>query len=107
MKLTTKDKEFLERLLKLSDEKGLSVGLIRTGLPRMVLRKNYGDKVEKAFGMTRQGVRWRFNRLFNEIYVSAYETIYFIESYFGTDLRKKAMEIAKDRVKEGNRNEGR
>jgi len=48
--------------------------------------------------MSRQGVRWRFYRLFNEVYVSAYETIYFVENFFGTDLRQMAMEIAKERV---------
>lgn len=37
-------------------------------------------------------------RLFNEIYVSAYETIYFVESLFGIELRQKAIEIAKERV---------
>jgi hypothetical protein len=48
--------------------------------------------------MTRQGVRWRFQRLFNEVYVSAYVTIYIVESLFGTALRQKAMEIARERV---------
>ncbi len=41
----------------------------------MVLRGTYGGKVHEAFRMTRQGVRWRFWRLFNDIYVSAFETI--------------------------------
>ena len=68
------------------------------GFKRMILRKKYGDKIESAFNLTRQGVRWRFRRLFNEIYVSAYECIYVVESLFGTDLRHKAMEIARERV---------
>ena len=72
---------------------------LTTGRPSyMVLRGTYGKKTNEAFGMTRQGVRWRFQRLFNEIYVSAYETIFWIESNFGTDLRQKAIEIAKERV---------
>ena len=48
--------------------------------------------------MSRQGVRWRFWRLFNEVYVSAYETIYLMESQFGTQLRQQALAIAKERV---------
>ena len=98
MKLTLKDKDFLERLRILLDSKDLSIELKYDGFKRMTLRKNYGDKIESAFNMTRQGVRWRFQRLFNEIYVSAYECIYVVESLFGTDLRHKAMEIARERV---------
>ena len=48
--------------------------------------------------MTRQGVRWRFQRLFNEIYTNAYETVFWMESNFGTELRPMALEIAKERV---------
>jgi hypothetical protein len=98
VKLTYKDKDFLERIKKLLDERELAIELKEDGIKRLVLRQNYGDKVEKAFNMSRQGVRWRFYRLFNEVYVSAYETIYFVESFFGTELRQKAMEIAKERV---------
>jgi hypothetical protein len=36
--------------------------------------------------------------LFNEIYVSAYLTIFWIESHFGVDLREKAIAIAKEQV---------
>ena len=98
MKLTCKDKDFLERLKSLLESKELLIDLKDDGFKRLVLRQNYGDKVEKAFNMSRQGVRWRFYRLFNEVYVSAYETIYFVESYFGTELRQKAMEISRERV---------
>lgn len=98
MKLTNKDKEFLDRLKAMFARKELSVEINSEGLKRMVLRQNYGDKVEAAFGMTRQGVRWRFNRLFNEIYVNAYITILWVESNFGIELREKAMEIATERV---------
>ena len=98
MKLTLKDKDFLERLRLLLDSKDLAIELKYDGFKRMILRKNYGDKIESAFNMTRQGVRWRFQRLFNEIYISAYESIYVVESLFGTDLRQKALEVARERV---------
>jgi len=98
MNLSEKDKIFLERLKKLCDEKQLEIELKDVGVKYMVLRQNYGDKVESSFGMTRQGVRWRFHRLFNEIYVSSYETIYWVESSFGTGLRGMALEIVKERV---------
>lgn len=98
MKLTVKDKEFLERLKPLLDSKELDIELKKGGLKHLVLRQNYGDKITSCFNMTRQGVRWRFQRLFNEIYVSSYETIYWLESLFGTELRQKALEIAKERV---------
>ena len=98
MKLTVKDKDFLEQLRSLLDSKDLSIELKEDGLKRFVLRQNYGDKVEKSFNMTRQGVRWRFQRLLNEIYINAYLTIYWVESNFGTDLRRMALEIARERI---------
>ena len=98
MKLTCKDKDFLEQLKRFLETKELSIDLKNDGYKRFVLRQNYGDKVEKEFRMSRQGVRWRFWRLFNDVYVSAYETIYFVESNFGSELRQMAMEIAKERV---------
>ncbi|MGD0917805.1 MAG: hypothetical protein ABSB22_15235 [Thermodesulfobacteriota bacterium] len=97
MKLTVKDKDFLERLKRLLEEKELRICLKEDGLKRFVLRQNYGDKVEKCFGMTRQGIRWRFHHLF-EIYIDAYEALFWIESNFGTELRPMALEIAKERV---------
>ena len=97
MKLTVKDKDFLEKLKSLLEAKELKINLKEDGLKRFVLRQNYGDKVEKCFGMTRQGVRWRFHHLM-EMYVGAYEGIYFLESNFGTGLRPMALEIAKERV---------
>jgi hypothetical protein len=63
----------------------------------MVLRGTYGDKVHQAFRMTRQGVRWRFWRIYNDIYVSAFETILFIEKTFGTQLRDHAIRISQER----------
>ena len=98
MKLTVKDKDFLERLRSLLESKDLSIELKDDGLKSFVLRQNYGDKIDSAFNMTRQGVRWRFHRIFCEIYVASYETIYLVESLFGTELRQKAMEIARERV---------
>lgn len=98
MKLTQKDKDFLERLRLMLDAKDLSIGMKDDGYKRLVLRQNYGDKIDTCFKMTRQGVRWRFQRLFNEIYVSSYEAIYMVEGQFGTQLRQQAMAIAKERV---------
>jgi hypothetical protein len=98
MKLTLKDKDFIEKLKSLMESKELSIELKEDGLKRLVLHRNHGDKIETEFNMTRQGVRWRFHRLFNEIYISAYETVYWIESLFGTYLRQQAMEIVKERV---------
>ena len=98
MKLTQKDRVFLERLKLLLESKDLSVDMKEDGYKRLVLRQNYGDKIESCFRMSRQGVRWRFWRLFNEVYVSAYEAIYLMESQFGTQLRQQALAIAKERV---------
>jgi len=98
MKLTVKDKDFLEQLRALLNSKDLSIELKKDGLKRLILRQNYGDRIEAAFGVTRQGVRWRFQRIFNKIYVDAYLAIFFIESYFGTDLRRYAIQIAKEHV---------
>ncbi len=98
MKLTEKDKEFIEKLKMLIDDRDLKIELKEDGLKRFVLRRNYGDKIENTFGLTRQGIRWRFQRLFGDKYVSAYEAIYWVENTFGTELRGMALEIAKQRV---------
>jgi len=79
MKLTAKDKEFLNTLCRLLDEKDLVVDAVQDGLTRFQLRQNYGEKVEHCFGMTRQGVRWRFNHVFNKIYVEALMAALMIE----------------------------
>ena len=97
MKLTEKDKTFLEALKQLMDSKDLWVELKPDQPSRMVLRGTYGEKIHNAFRMTRQGVRWRFWRLFNDIYVSAFETILFIETIFGIQLREHAIRISKER----------
>jgi hypothetical protein len=63
----------------------------------MVLRGTYGEKVHQAFRMTRQGVRWRFQRVFSEGYVAAFEVILFIEKIFGAQLREHAIRISQER----------
>ena len=98
MKLTEKDAAFLAKLRELVEEKELRIELKDTGYKYLVLRKNYGDRVAAVFGLSRQGVRWRFQRLFSQIYVEAYVTILWIESNFGTELRNMAMAVAKDRA---------
>ena len=63
----------------------------------MVLKGTYGEKIHKTFRMTRQGVRWRFYRLFNQVYVDAFSTILMIEKIFGIELREHAVRISKER----------
>ena len=97
MTLTEKDKQFLETLQRLMASRDLSVEY-RPGRPGyLVLRGTYGDKVHKAFGMSRQGVRWRFHRLFNDVYVSSFEVILLIERTFGPQLREHAVRISQER----------
>ena len=57
MKLTAKDKDFLEKLQSLMDSKDLWV-ILKPGNPsRMILKGTYGEEIHKTFRMTRQGVR--------------------------------------------------
>lgn len=98
MKLTSKDKAFLYNLRRLLEERQLRIEMKDDGLKHLVLRQNYGDRIERVFGMTRQGVRWRFQRLFNEIYVESYERVWWIEANFGTELRHHAIAMAKERI---------
>ena len=97
MKLTEKDREFLYRLKRLMDLKDLRVELQRDRPSYMVLRGTYGEKISKSFRMTRQGVRWRFHRVFNDAYIAAFECILMIETTFGTHLRENAIRISKER----------
>ena len=97
MKLTEKDREFLERLRELMQSHDLGVELKIDRPSYMVLRGTYGDKINRAFRMTRQGVRWRFQRVMTDIYTSAFESILFIEKIFGTELREHAIRISKER----------
>ena len=88
---------FLETLKQLMESNDLSVELKLDRPSYMVLKGTYGERVHEAFRMSRQGVRWRFQRLFNEIYVSSFETILFIERIFGSQLREHAIRISKER----------
>lgn len=97
MKLTEKDKTFLETLKTLIASKDLWVELKPDHPSRMVLRGTYGEKIHKAFRMTRQGVRWRFLRIFQDIYIESFSTILVIEKTFGTHLRDYAIRISKER----------
>ena len=63
----------------------------------MVLKGTYGEKIHKTFRMSRQGVRWRFKRLFCQVYVEAFETILMIEKTFGMQLREYAVRISRER----------
>lgn len=77
---------------------------LRPGRPSsLVLKGTYGEKVHQSFRMSRQGVRWRFHRVFSEMYVSAFETILFIEKAFGTQLREHAIRISMERYDERHR----
>jgi hypothetical protein len=99
MKLTNKDQEFLSRLKALLETKGLEVRLKTDGrgMSRMVLVGHYGDKLGNHLHLTRQGVYWRFQHIC-EGYIAAYESIYFLESTFGTSLRDYALQIARERI---------
>ena len=97
MKLTTKDKEFLEKLRELVESKDLWVELKPNRPSYMVLKGTYGEKIHRTFRMTRQEVRWRFQRLFSHVYVEAFETILTIEKTFGTQLREHAVRMSRER----------
>ena len=79
------------------ESKDLWVELKPASPSYMVLKGTYGEKVHKTFRMSRQGVRWRFHRLFNHVYVEAFETILFLEKVFGPGLREHAVRISKER----------
>lgn len=87
----------MEKLKKLMDSKDLSVELKRDMPSYMVLKGTYGEKIHRTFRMSRQGVRWRFQRVLGDMYVSAFETILFIEKIFGSQLREYAIRISKER----------
>ena len=71
---------------------------LKSGRPSyVVLKGTYGEKIHTTLRMTRQGVRWRFQRLFNHVYVEAFETILMIEKTFGTQLREHAIRISRER----------
>ena len=95
--MTEKDKIFLEKLKRLIESKDLRVELKPDEPSRMILKGTYGEKIHETFGVTRQGVRWRFHHLFSRDYVQAFETIVFIEKVFGTQLRDYAIRISRER----------
>ena len=82
---------------KLTESKDLWVELKPDEPSYMVLKGTYGEKIHKTFRVTRQGVRWRFQRLFNQVYVEAFLTILMIEKIFGTQLREYAVRISKEK----------
>lgn len=97
LRITEKDKTFLENLKQLMESKDLWVEL-KPGRPSyLVLKGTYGEKIHKTFRITRQGVRWRFQRLFSQVYVEAFETILMIEKTFGMQLRDYGIRISRDR----------
>lgn len=79
------------------DTKNLWVELKPDSPSRMVLKGTYGEKIHNTFRVTRQGVRWRFQRLFNQVYIDAFCTILMIEKIFGTQLREYAVRISKEK----------
>lgn len=97
MRLSAKDEEFLERLKELMDEDVLWVERTTDQPSRFVLKGNYGTHVEQRFGISRQGVRWRFERLFNQLYVDSFAVLVFIEKLLGSQFRQDALIIAHDR----------
>ena len=82
---------------KLTESKDLWIELKHSEPSYMVLKGTYGEKIHKTFRVTRQGVRWRFQRLFNQVYVEAFLTILMIEKIFGTQLRDYAVRISKEK----------
>ena len=87
----------MEQLKQLMESRELWVEL-RAGQPSyMVLRGTYGEKIHQAFRMSRQGVRWRFQRLMNDVYVGSFESILHIEKTFGPQLREYAIRISQER----------
>ncbi|MCK4887014.1 MAG: hypothetical protein KAS96_06465 [Planctomycetes bacterium] len=82
---------------KLTESKDLWVELKCDEPSYMVLKGTYGEKIHKTFRVTRQGVRWRFQRLFNHVYVEAFLTILMIEKIFGSQMREYAVRISKEK----------
>ena len=87
----------MENLKKLMESKDLWVELKHNRPSYMILKGTYGEKIHKTFRMTRQGVRWRFYRLYNQVYLEAFEVIFMIEKPFGTELRAYAVRISREK----------
>jgi hypothetical protein len=79
------------------ESKDLWVELKAASPSYMALKGTYGEKIHRTFRMSRQGVRWRFQRLFSHVYVEAFETILMIEKTFGTQLREYPIRISRER----------
>ena len=79
------------------DTKNLWVELKPDCPSRMILKGTYGEKIHKTFGVTRQGVRWRFHHIFGSAYIAAFETVLAIEKIFGTQLREYAVRISREK----------
>ena len=79
------------------ESKNLWVELKPNDPSYMILKGTYGEKIHRTFRVSRQGVRWRFYRLFNQVYIDAFSTILAIEKTFGTQLREYAIKISKER----------
>lgn len=97
MRLSAKDQDFLERLKELMDEDVLWIERAMDQPSRFMLKGNYGTHVEQRFGISRQGVRWRFERLFNQLYVDSFAVLVFIEKLLGPQFRQDALIIAHER----------
>jgi len=93
VKLTEKDIAFLGTLKRLMDHADLRV--VRRS-DRLILRQNYGDHIASNFRMTRQGVRWRFQRTM-DMYISAFQTILLIEQTLGSEVREMAIAASRAR----------
>ena len=94
MKLSEKDIAFLDTLKRLMEHNDLRVQRRRE---RLTLRQNYGDHIASNFRMTRQGVRWRFQRTM-DMYISAFQTILLIEQTLGSEVREMAIAASKARL---------
>ena len=103
MKLSEKDKQFLHQLHRLMQDHELWVERRLDSPGYLVLCGNYGQKIHGAFGQSRQGVRWRFQRVM-EMYIASFETILFIEKILGSDLRRDATAISRQRYELRQRN---
>mgnify|MGYP000455817305 CR=1 FL=1 len=65
MKLTQKDKEFLETLRKLIESKDLSVELKPDKPSYMVLKGTYGEKIHKGEGFTLNDFKEQMEQMAN------------------------------------------
>ena len=93
----------MERLKDLMDSDDLWIERTLDRPSRFILKGNYGARIEQKFGLTRQGVRWRFQRLFNELYVDSFCVLVFIERILGPAFRQDALIIASERFDERQR----